>query len=268
LARELDSTFFPTDLGEAQTVLAAGPLARPRRNLVNQAIIYCVDSVLKTGNKPADRDRYITALVAMSALYHDVALDALKKKMDATFSSVDPERFRFALGIVALVEGVWDSLSASSKSKCRSFVKADADVIAQRYLPSLCDVDEIRRVFEERIRRMEIDDLTKVVKSGAGQMCVERAKDLFCHAGSWHSANAIANGAILPLANEFSHEQIEEILRSPEEQGSDLPGSGGISQFVEALRERDDIEHAWLDGLLKANGFSYLCNEEEVPQQE
>jgi hypothetical protein len=70
---------------------------------------------------------------------------------------------------------------------------------------------------------------------------VRRAVQLYTAVGSWDKANCVAKKIILPFIKYIRKEDIEEIIKSPQEKGADLPGSHGFTQFLDALSEQECI---------------------------
>jgi hypothetical protein len=122
-------------------------------------------------------------------------------------------------------------------------------------------VPKLQAAVGDRVGKMSVEELAARVKAGLRGAAVEPAVEFFCKSGSWDRANYIAEALILPLLPYLKREHIERILRSPDDEKSDLRGSFGFGQFLGKIRTEKVIDPQELDSLLRAHGFDVCISD-------
>jgi hypothetical protein len=117
----------------------------------------------------------------------------------------------------------------------------------------------------DRVSSLSREELAEQVKAGLREAAVEQAVAFYSTCGSWDAANYVTEALMLPLLPYLKREHIEKIIRSPEEEKSDLRGSFGFEQFLHKVRAEKVIEPDELDALLTANGLEVFIPDAPEP---
>ena len=267
----ITSSYFPLDTGPAKVLLKEGPLGKPTDALVQGVLDALIYGVFEESSPVHANLRAIVGMNVLLDLYHPLAQPRLKERIGKIAPLVKDDDLNILTGLVARLPEAWDGLSDGQRDRVAAFVQSGPIEKFARTLPFALRSAYLKEAAQKRLEKLSVKEMELVISRGGGPEVVSRAVELFSTAGSWNSANAIADLLVIPIISHIKPEDVSLIIEAPKKNGADLIGSGGLSRFVTAVREKKILSETELDDLLKANGMYGLLpatlegGSEEVP---
>jgi hypothetical protein len=261
------SEFFPKNVDEARVLLSEGPLGKPTPALVNGVVDRLIWDLFTPGSPLYRKLNPIPALMAIIELHRAQAEPRLASQARKLGEKARDDDLPLLALLATRVPEFWNGLSEGQRNRVSTFVRNGSIRHVALIMRHAFKTDYLREPALARLAVMEAEDLAQVVAVRPSAEAVARAVELFSTAGSWPSANMIADRLILPLFDHLTPQQVRAIIRSPRERGSDLRGSGGLQWLVEAVRKQNLIPKAELNDLLREENLKFLVEEDEAQDQ-
>lgn len=253
LRRVLGSDYFPREAAKAKKEFEEGLFGRPSPAFIRGAVDEMLHGFFQEGDSYYRGPRIPSALAAILEITRDVSEPRLVEQFRRIFPRLPDKELPYAIVLVVLLPECSRALTEPQYEKLRSVVR-DGPLNGSA-LERASKLPQLQAAVRDYIRGLSVDELAIKVKSGLREAAVEQAVAFYCTCGSWDRANHVTENLMLPLLPYLNREQIEKILKSPNDQDSDLRGSFGFSQFVEKLRAERVIDPEELDSLLRTHGF-------------
>ena len=255
------SQYFPTTLEDARRQLVAGPLAKPRPKLVREVMQRLIDSMFNPEVNAPQRRRFAAAINAIHNM-HPVQWElVIHGYANARMLALLDAQFMGAVAFIALVHDVWRLTKPALQEKIQAFIRANPDVPGRAYFGDLHRIPELAPVVAARISELDAPALAKLVAAGGGALTVDRCITIFSQARSWNQANYVAQELILPIIDKVVPQHVQMVLRAPRENGADLPGSAGLKEFIDAVRQRGTVSPQTLNAWLEEEGLDWYVDD-------
>ena len=237
--------------------------------LVRGFIDQLVFGYLTEGDPLLYKFQVVAAINASFELYPGIVEDRLRKQLNKVIRDVPDIHFDGACSLVVNVRAAWGLLEQTSKDKVIRFIENGPVNEVLRGLEVLSKFDELKPAILIRANNLEFNNLVDAINSyGFRELAKERSLLFLSEAYSWDRANVVFDQAVLPLFSFLTVQDIERIIRMPNETGADLPGSHGFRLFIDNVRKAGTFEEAALNTLLMNNGGGYLVPQAQRPPVE
>lgn len=258
------SAYFPTDEKKAAAQLENSDFKNATDALVRGFIDQLVFCFLTKGDSLFLKHQVVAAINASFGLYPALVEDRLRKQINKAIRNVPDEQFPGAAALVAFVRSASSILEQTSRDKIVKFIDEGPAKDVLGLLEPLSQIESFQPAVQKRVDGLTLDELTEAINTyGIRVLAKERAFHFLSQVRSWDRANDVLGKVVLPLFSSLSVQDIERVIRMPTDTDADLPGAHAYKLFVENVRKAAIIDEAALNGLLAANGASYL-----VPQPE
>jgi hypothetical protein len=255
LRRILASDYFPRDVAPAKKELEEGLLVRTSAAFTRGAVDEILHGFFQEGNSYYRDRRIPAALGAIVEITRDVSERRLSEQFPRILPRLADKELPYAISLVIRIPECARALSDVHYEKLRGVLRDDKLSVVAPLFEGASRVPKLQAAVRDRVGKMSVEELAARVKAGLRGAAVEPAVAFYCKSGSWDRANYITEALILPLLPYLKREHIEKVLRSPDDEKSDLRGSFGFGQFLEKIRTEKVIDPQDLDSLLRAHGF-------------
>lgn len=260
----MGSAYFPTDVKKAVAQLENSDLKNATDALVRGFIDQLVFCFLTKEDPLFFKFQVLAAINASFELYPALVEDRLRKQLNKAIRDVPDKLFPGAAAMVTFVKAAQSILEQTSIDKTIKFIEEGPANDVLGLLEPLSQIKNFEKAVQQRINGLTLDELAEAINTrGIRALAKERALHFLSQVRSWDRANDVFGKVVLPLFSSLSAQDIERIIRMPNETGADLPGAHAYRLFVENIRKAAVFDEATLNGLLAANGANYL-----VPQPE
>lgn len=257
------SQYFPESVEKAISQLARGGLENPTDPLTRAVLDALVFGFLTPDDVLYEKTQVVTALNALHEMFPGMFEDRLGRQLSKAISDIDDDRFMWVVYLVASTTRAWDLTDQPSRDKIERFVEEAPHTELSPAIGELATIEALRPALEARIQNFDLDELAEVVESPeVRNICKERAIELLGESMSWDRTNSVISRALLPLFEAVTPDDIETIVKLPEERGSDLIGAHGYKSLIDRVRSSGLMSEADLDAVLLAHGSDYLANQD------
>lgn len=258
------SQYFPESVEKAISQLSKGGLDNPTDALTRAVLDALVFGFLTPDDVLYEKTQVVTALNALHEMFPGSFEDRLGRQLSKAVSDIDDDRFLWVFYLVASTTRAWDLIDQPSKDKIERFVEKAPHTELAPAIGKLATVEDLRPALKARIRDFELDELSDAVQSPDVQhICKERAIELLGESMSWDRTNSVISKAVLPLFDALTPEDVETIVKLPEDRGADLIGAHGYKSFIDRVRSSGLVAGGDLDALLLAHGSDYLVAQDD-----
>lgn len=265
----VSSQYFPTEANKAVQQLRSSSFQNANEALVRSFIDQLIFGFLSKDDPLFYKKQVFAALNAVSEMYPDEAEKRLNKQINKIIRTVPDKYFVGAVALVAKTTFGWIVLGDAEREQIVKFIREGQKKDILQALPALSSIVALKDTIQQRIDNLEFVDIVTVIRfPELRALAKEKALSFIERAGTWASANATFDEAILPIFDELTVEDISRIIKMPTEHDADLPGASGYGSFIERVRESKLINTQDLDALLKENKADYLVSNAEVSEVE
>jgi len=259
LLKLVESEYFPQDYDDALKQLQASDLSRPTKSLINAFVDNLLHSYFDNKHPLYFQKRALVALQCCVHMFREDAIPRLIKQFKKIVTNIDDEQLTLAVGVTFFIPEMWLDVGEAVQIRIREYIaRCDAPkfvMMAGRCLQN----DDLAPLIKDRIQQLECADLSKLISHGVTDECVERAVELFCSSRNWHEANRIYADCVFPVFEKLTEAHLTRIIKSHEEESSDLPGSTGFSNFLDELIKTEKLSKEQLIDLLKENNLEHFA---------
>ncbi len=219
LMSDVDSDYFPTKVEEAVKHFSDGPLARPRASLVRNFVIALIKNFLGQELDIRSKVSHYIALLAMSELHSRIFHETLAEKLNDIVVALPDEYLVNVLSFVADISDTWQWLRENSKNKVRMYVRnmpLEEEFVSLKnafVIPDLIPDALVRLDYAEASGFIPLIDSLDALNENVRLQILEKSIENYKRAESFSAANNAGKNIIIPLANKFAPNQIEEIIQ-------------------------------------------------------
>ena len=251
------SKYFPKEIDKAKIQLQGSEFSNPKSSLVKGVVDALLFGFFNDDSPLKFNTNAISGLKASLLLQRELVEKRIETQINKIFWDVPDDKLIGAAFIALEMPEAWNSLNQASKDKIVNFIRVAPVDEALPILRFAIKKTELKDESGDRILELNESELSDgILKYELAEYATRRAIQLYTHVTNWERANFIAEKVILPLIKHFTKDDIEEILKSPRDNGADLPGSRGFRLFIEALMEQEYISRQELNELLDRHSLS------------
>jgi hypothetical protein len=255
LANQVSGSYFPTDKESATVLLKYGPLAKPRDVLVRNFIIVMLKTI--TSNDPSidtgNRQRASAALAATRCMHPGAANAVLKDKLNDVLRAVPDSDLEFAFMAVGAIDDANAYLADDIRTRFSVYIKTVEEDRLARLVNDALQLTLFKDLVVERVCTFSNKNfaaiLTSTPRLWQSSEVRKHAIEVYKLAGTFDNANARARLIIMPLAGQFSADEIREIVKNGFE-NSQIRYSYEFPQVLQALRSNPAVDAQWWDPFL------------------
>jgi len=255
---QVTSAYFPKKGGDVQALLKSGPLGRPNPVLINGAIDTLFWGLFLNGSPLKNNAAAVKALAAVISMHREIAEPRLRSQSAKFSVKMSDQEIPIFIILACEVPEAFYGCGAPQKDTLHRFIREAPVEKIHKLIGLTVRTDIFSASSLERVSASDLTDLSKMILAGLRKEALPRAIDIFATAGAWATANSAADLLVIPLIEHISVADIQAIVRSPRERGSDLRSSGGLARFIRAVRDHNIMQAADLDKLLHDENMSYL----------
>lgn len=247
----ISSKYFPSEASKAVTLFQLSEFSNPKPILVKTLMDTLLFGYFTDENPLFHKDNALVAIKAILLMQREIAEDRLNLHINKIFRNVPDNQLEWAILLSIGIPEAWGGLDKASKDKVSTFIATapDSDIVSMFRVT--LKHPELVEATKERINSFDLNSLSDgILNHEYAKSAVKRAIEFYTNAKNWDSANLITEKAILPLMKYFTKDDIETILKSPEENMADLPGSHGFRMFLDSLEKQTYITHYEINELL------------------
>jgi len=257
----VSSAYFPTDDRAAITHLQSSGLMNGTDALVRGFIDLLVFGYLTDTDPLFYRRQVIAAINAAYELKPGIVEDRLRKQLNKALRDVPDNRFGGACCLVVFVTHAWGLLEQPSKDKVTNFITNGPTNEVLGGLQVLAQFAELEPAIRRRIDSLTLDELADAINThGLRGPAKEKSLQYLSQASNWGRVNDVFDKTIIPLFSDLTAQDVERIIRMPNEAGADLIGAHNYRAFISNVRKAGLIPDVTLTPLLQQNGAGHLAN--------
>ena len=258
----VSSSYFPEDRGSARSHIEHSVMARATEGLVKGVADALFFKYFEPNQPLLFSQNIIAALGALLDVHRPIVETRLVQHMARVSTTIDDKDFwGFVLMAFELPE-LWELSTPPVKNKILNFITTGDISLAIAFLKDASEKLELHNAALARINELSVDQLSSgIVNQGLGRLAVPKAMDYYRLVSSWNSANEISEKLILPLLEQFTQEEIDEVLRIPRDHRADLVGSTGFMKFIQRLHGDSRISEDELRQKLNEYGLEFYVRQ-------
>ena len=262
LLREVNSEYFPTDVGKAITSLSPGPLKRPRNSLVRNFVIVLLKNLLDLSLDRKIRRRMLAALGATKRLHHRIFEATLQDRLPALFRALPDRALILGVTLLTRFDDLWDIVPNDVQLKMERFV-SDLPERHMDYIDLILNYPPLQQQAERRVRHASGRELENAFLFALPPIVVDRVVALYLEAESFADANECASHFIIGYASDFSAAQQRRILTGIEN-NNQVRLSNSLDGVITALRKTQILNTGEFESILETNGLQqYMLDQGE-----
>ncbi|ROQ28871.1 hypothetical protein [Gallaecimonas pentaromativorans] len=260
----VSSNYFPSDRTQARTHIEHSAVARATEGLVKGVTDALFFKYFEPNQPLLFSQNIVAALGALLDIHRPVVEARLVQHMARISTTIDDHGF---LGVVLMafdLPELWELSGPPVRNKILNFITAGeiSQVIA--FLKDASEKPELHNAAVARINELGVDQLSSgIINHHLGRLAIPKALGYYRSVGSWNSANEISEKLIIPLFEQFTPEEIDEVLRIPRDHRADLVGSTGYMKFIQRLHGDPRISEAQLRQKLNDYGLEFYVRQLE-----
>lgn len=210
---EIKSPNFPKIVEVAKTILASGPLSRPRTSLVKNVITCLIFEYLNAADDPM-KIRICSALLAIEQLHKNEYQCTLREKMSQIFGPSCDQNISKLIVFLALTPDCWQYLSEPLQIKLENYV---TDVVEGELVNTVSNtllIPQLTDAIKRRLEKVLPTDLANLISREANAIYIAPALRHYSNSSNYNEANGRAISLILPLMHHFTEEDFRSVVRS------------------------------------------------------
>jgi hypothetical protein len=250
---------------QAKKELEEGLFVRPSAAFARGAVDEILHGFFQEGDSYYRSRRIPAALAAIVEISRNVSEPRLVEQFRRILPRLSDKELPYAIALVIRIPECARAPSEVQYEKLRGVLRDGPLIVVAPLLERASRVTQLEAAVRNRVSNLSLQELAAQVKAGLREAAVEPAVTFYCTSRSWSTANYVAESLMLPLLPHLKRRHIERIIRSPEEEKSDLRDSSGFGQFLEKVRAERVIEPDELDALLTAHGLEYFIPDTPEP---
>ena len=219
MVSDIASPTFPSLLSDACTFINARYLDRAKPALVRNAVIRIVKALLRDDDPDlpaASGAATTTALVAIGHRHPVVYEVAMRDHLPRVGASLAEDRLAALLDLAAVEQRVWDWLDEPTRIRLKQHLLThEPGLDRYRRIGSLLNIEEM---WPTLIQILSEDDKPPE-RLARRQDVIDAAISRYRLAGGYRVAEAIGESLILPLAPQFSPDDVVNVLDAVSENG-------------------------------------------------
>lgn len=263
LCAAIVSPYFPTALGDAVERLRGSEIGTAREVLVRAFI----DDLAFGWPDPASpyhsNLNVPLALEATVELHRTIAVPRLVIAIQKLAKNGAEEAVRFAGAMAARIAEVSEQVDDATKAILRTWIVQETFEDKGLAIKLALQVDWWRDSALLALETISTEQL-RAVNDPPPEM-VTRAAHLYGTATNWNEANELAGEVANPLADRFLPADIAHVFERSQN-GADLRGSHGFSEFIRLLYDKNPIVNADLEALLDAHGLHHYKRADQIEE--
>lgn len=268
LSKLVESSYFPLDFSDALKQLQSSDLSRPTESLINAFVDKLIHSYFDQDHTLYFQKRTLVALQCCLHMHHSESISRLKSQFEKINRTIGDDKLLLAVATILYIPELWHEIEEATHIRIREYIlRCEEDDFVTLTKKGL-ENEELKPHILNRISELDSSELSQLIKTGVIEECVERAVDVFCSARNWRHANQIYVDCILPIIQELTKDHLFRIVRSHNDESSDLPGSTGFSSYLEKTLEIGTISKEELVGELNAQDLEFIAAAFEDPEPE
>jgi hypothetical protein len=258
LIEKIDSAYFPTYFKDAEAVLAAGPLARPRESLVRNFVIVIIKELLRTDLVLDKHRRYIIALNVTGKLHQLFVEKTIKDNLNSIVAGISDDELHRVIIFLDMVKDCWQFLQIDQQTRLKTYTKniPDKHIHIIEHALSISDLNSEAMIM---VSKLSDSNIVKIIDEysvlSISQPIINRAVVLYCDANSFADANYSAKNFIIPFRDKLNQTQLESIIKASRN-NSQIRGSKVQITVLTQLRSALIIPEVEFNLILEANGFT------------
>jgi len=258
LERLVLSDYFPKDIERASKQLKHSPLGNPSDTLIVAFIDKLMYGVIDDKESAYYMKKKVFFILnILMNMYYDTSKTRIVKNFKKFFNNISDDKYLYYIFFLLNIRDIFDNLNESSKHKIEEFFKKDElyEKDESLYIKSIVlgsKIESLLPIINNKVDNIDtISYLGRLISEGYyDAKLLKKAVKLYSNACNWDQANSLAINLIIPLTKYLTLEDIEIIISSPKENGSDLIGSFEFSNFLKKVIEEGIVTEEKLNELL------------------
>lgn len=244
LEKIISSEYFPIELEDARIVLEESHLDRPSESLVKGLADKLIFKFFEADINHSGRKRIVVALKILLEKDRVLTENRLKVHFNKIIDRVLDEDIPKCVLFAGLISECMIVLEPAKLSKFNYFIQNGPGIEVAKVIKYCLGDPRLRSKAVERLSTFKDVELALAIKSKCeDSVVIGRAVELYTQVHSWQHANSLTKNLILPIIRFLDESQIEEIFRAASSREADLIGSGGFSDFLDALLNEKVLSH-------------------------
>lgn len=241
------SPFFPKTLNDAVALLRGTEIEKARDSLIRAFVDDLAFGWPDANNPYHHNDNVFVALEATVELHRLIALPRLVSAIQKLAKGGDSDAVFFAAVATLRVSEASERVDDAAQAVLKTWLTQDTSDQKGRAVKLALQIDWWRESALKALAGLNDTQLADVTEPPPEM--ITRAAQIYATAASWNRANALATKIVLPLADRFSQEDIDLVLKASHS-GADLRGSHTFHDFIQMLYDKNPITDADLEALL------------------
>jgi hypothetical protein len=269
LIGQVESEYFPTNIGDAFKYFAPGPLSRPRDSLVRNFVIVLIKSILQSDWDSPEMGRFVAALNAVRKMHLAVTERTFRERLCEIVRELSDAQLQSAVLFLAEVSDTWQFLSDDVRTRIELYVqRLPADVLELE--PTLAMAFRVPALVGKANTRLEsvsadqlrgVSFLADMDSGDARRAIISRSLQLYRDASNFKTANSIALRVIKLFTEYLDPPEVEGIIEIAT-QNDQITGSNEFVPLLRHLVSQERITQQELQGLLEAHGLGITLSPE------
>lgn len=257
LLGDVDSPFFPSSTKDAENVLKAGVLSRPRDSLVRNLLIVLLKGILQTGLTFNQERRYYAAVKATRKMHQLVADRTLAESLNGIIANTTDSSLHGVLRFIDIVKDCWRYLKPDQEMRLKNYTTniPAAQIV---YVVHALNIPELKREGELNIAQMNAKDIEAIIDQmpfGVPAPIVEKAVEIYCTSKHFEEANNAGSHLIVPLRSQLTRQQIESVIVAAGT-NQEIKGSYTRPQVLSSIKSALTIPESEFNNLLGQNNMT------------
>jgi len=266
LIKEVDSQYFPADVGKALTSLKNSPIYRARETLVRNFVVVLLKKMLSDPEDYKKNMQLASALSAISKMYNAVFDSTLTDKLSNIVKTIEDEDLHRVFDLLRNLSESWEYLDDDVKQKIQSYVESlPKGRLEELYF--LLPHKGLQKAAKKRVRFASRSELNDALFFDLPEEVAERIVKLFSESSSFDQANSFSP-VVTRYASDFNANQVENIVKSCGD-NFEIRNSFEVGSVINSLRKNKNVSETEFNDLLRNAGLKeYAKSESEEPEDD
>jgi hypothetical protein len=236
LLTEIGRPSFPDDTERAQEVLKER-LGRAKDVLVRNLVNVLLKTLTKATETPPSigPTAAINALAAVSRSHAAIYERELRAALGSWVGTLEDPQFVAIIRLMGVDTQVWAWMNPAAQVRVVEILqKHPVDALAKAGAFDALSIPDLRPQLLDRFGALQAYEKQAVISENPRPEFADEAINLFAKARSFRSAESLGEGVILPMARNFSAEQVIRILAAATDNG-EIWYASGMPSILERL---------------------------------
>lgn len=253
------SDYFPTDEKNAQIHLRGSSLGSGTDVLFKGVVDFLIFGFVTSGDALQHKPQVYAALNALIEIRPTVVVERIRKNLNTIVKNAPDQNFNSASALVASIRGAWELLDAPAKDKITRYIAVGPIGVLSNQLEALFTIAPLKTIVVDRVSKMTFEELSQGISLNLRAAAKDASIALLAKAHNWDRVNEVFTKLIFPLFGFLTADDIEAIIKMPNETGADLIGAHMYTFFIESVRKTERFESEKLNEMLVKNRADYLA---------